>query len=278
MTIGDRISMLRKSRDLSQEELAERCGVSRQSVSKWEADQSLPEIEKITALSDIFGVTTDYLLKGIEPLGELPEKKKRPSKPYSVVGAALIILGVVIAFGIALMVWDEWAGLFSALFGFVFITVGITAFELGLVKLPKREQKREILKFLAANVWSVAFFAYTLIYNGIVAHAVLACPAPISGNILVCSYTETTVDRASGSLAVTMQNPESDIPPDPSGGVQYERIFHESYYSTLTKTEKNAAGAAFVMIYVLTCSAVTVACTYLTEREKKNLPPSEITE
>ena len=96
MTIGDRISYLRRSRDLSQEELAEMCGVSRQAVSKWESEQSIPEIDKITTLSEIFGVTTDFILKGIEPLGERPDRKNHPAKPYDIVGTALIILGTVI--------------------------------------------------------------------------------------------------------------------------------------------------------------------------------------
>jgi len=63
MSLSDKITMLRKSRALSQEELAQRLGVSRQAVSKWESGQSLPDIDKIVLLSEFFGVTTDYLLK-----------------------------------------------------------------------------------------------------------------------------------------------------------------------------------------------------------------------
>ena len=67
MNIADRIQHLRKVKGISQEELANQIGVSRQSVSKWESEQTLPDIEKIILLSDFFEVTTDYLLKGIEP-------------------------------------------------------------------------------------------------------------------------------------------------------------------------------------------------------------------
>ncbi len=67
MTISDRIQYLRKTKGISQEELADRLGVSRQAVSKWESEQSVPDPEKIVALSEYFEVTTDYLLKGIEP-------------------------------------------------------------------------------------------------------------------------------------------------------------------------------------------------------------------
>lgn len=68
MNIADRIQYLRKQKGFSQEELADKVGVSRQSVSKWESEQSTPDLEKIIILSDIFDVTTDYILKGIEPV------------------------------------------------------------------------------------------------------------------------------------------------------------------------------------------------------------------
>ena len=68
MTIADRIQSLRKSKGMSQEELADAVGVSRQAVSKWESEQATPDLEKIVIMSDIFEVTTDYLLKGIEPV------------------------------------------------------------------------------------------------------------------------------------------------------------------------------------------------------------------
>ena len=70
MNISDRIQNLRKAKGISQEELADRIGVSRQAVSKWESEQSTPDIDKVILLSEYFQTTTDYLLKGIEPAGE----------------------------------------------------------------------------------------------------------------------------------------------------------------------------------------------------------------
>ncbi len=63
MILADKIIDLRKKNGWSQEELAEKLGVSRQSISKWEGAQSIPDMNRIIALSEIFGVTTDYLLK-----------------------------------------------------------------------------------------------------------------------------------------------------------------------------------------------------------------------
>jgi transcriptional regulator with XRE-family HTH domain len=71
MRLGQKIADLRKKNNLSQESLAEKMNVSRQAVSKWESEQSIPDIEKIVNLSELFGVTTDYLLKSGEPSFEL---------------------------------------------------------------------------------------------------------------------------------------------------------------------------------------------------------------
>ena len=62
MTIGQKIAQLRAAADISQEQLAESLGVSRQSVSKWEMDQALPQIDKVVLLSELFNVPTDELL------------------------------------------------------------------------------------------------------------------------------------------------------------------------------------------------------------------------
>ncbi len=63
MILAEKIMYLRKKNGWSQEELAEKIRVSRQAVSKWESVQSVPDLENILALSRLFGVTTDYLLK-----------------------------------------------------------------------------------------------------------------------------------------------------------------------------------------------------------------------
>ncbi|MBR2619914.1 MAG: helix-turn-helix transcriptional regulator, partial [Firmicutes bacterium] len=64
MNISNRIIRLRKQKGWSQEELAEKLDVSRQSVSKWESSASVPDLTRILQMSELFGVTTDYLLKG----------------------------------------------------------------------------------------------------------------------------------------------------------------------------------------------------------------------
>lgn len=68
MNMADRIQVLRKAKGMSQEQLADAVGVSRQAVSKWESEQASPDLDKVIIMSEIFDVTTDYILKGIEPV------------------------------------------------------------------------------------------------------------------------------------------------------------------------------------------------------------------
>ena len=63
MHVSEKILELRKASGLSQEALAEKLNVSRQSISKWETGESVPELERLVELSEVFQVTTDYLLK-----------------------------------------------------------------------------------------------------------------------------------------------------------------------------------------------------------------------
>ena len=63
MNLGEKIYKLRKEKGMSQELLAERLGTSRQAISKWENNQGYPEVEKLMMLSNIFEVSTDYLIK-----------------------------------------------------------------------------------------------------------------------------------------------------------------------------------------------------------------------
>lgn len=71
MTFGEKLQALRQSAGMSQDALAERLDVSRQAVSRWERDETMPETDKVVVLADIFGVTTDYLLR--------PQAAEQPS-------------------------------------------------------------------------------------------------------------------------------------------------------------------------------------------------------
>ncbi|MDR1539085.1 MAG: helix-turn-helix domain-containing protein [Clostridiales bacterium] len=102
MTLGTKLQGLRKKKNFSQEELAAQLNVSRQSVSKWELDESLPDIENIVKLSSVFNVTTDFLCKDeIDNDNDLPvikvaeenAKTAYRSKVLSVLSVCLLSIG-----------------------------------------------------------------------------------------------------------------------------------------------------------------------------------------
>ena len=99
MNMADRIQYLRRTKGVSQEELADKVGVSRQAVSKWENEQSTPDLEKVIIMSDFFGVTTDYILKGIEPVEDKEQKGKEIiSKVLYIASTSFIVIGLLCAF------------------------------------------------------------------------------------------------------------------------------------------------------------------------------------
>ncbi len=97
MTLGTNISRLRAERGLSQGDLAEALDVSRQSVSKWETDASVPELDKLLRLSRLFGVSLDELVTGQAP-GEPAAEEKTPEAaapvfpPRKIVGLVLLCM------------------------------------------------------------------------------------------------------------------------------------------------------------------------------------------
>ena len=102
MNIADRIQYLRKQNGYSQEELADKVGVSRQAVSKWESEQSTPDLEKVIIMSELFEVTTDYILKGIEPVSTTNRKTIRT-----------LYVGFALIFAIIAGIWSFAASRFN---------------------------------------------------------------------------------------------------------------------------------------------------------------------
>lgn len=128
MNMADRIQYLRKTNGISQEELADKVGVSRQAVSKWESEQSLPDLEKIITMSDYFGVTTDYILKGIEPVTDKEQKSSElTSKILYIASTTFVAIGLFSAFA----GWHE-TQIMDTIWGSMIIqVVGIAGYFIG---------------------------------------------------------------------------------------------------------------------------------------------------
>lgn len=100
MDLGERLYQLRKARNLSQGEVADALGVSRQSVSKWENNTSVPELDKLVKLGELFGLTLDELVKGEAapaPAGRLerPRPASGPAGGRRIAAIVLLVCGGV---------------------------------------------------------------------------------------------------------------------------------------------------------------------------------------
>lgn len=160
LTISERIQQLRKNKGMSQEELADKVGVSRQAVSKWESNQSLPDIEKIILLSNYFDVTTDYLLKGTEPTLNIT-KSKIDSRIFLTIGSAFNLIGFILS----IIIWKEQQTPISVAIGLVIMTLGCMIFILGQLIDKNENKKISIYYFLGINIWFLSLIPISCIFN-----------------------------------------------------------------------------------------------------------------
>jgi transcriptional regulator with XRE-family HTH domain len=159
MCIADRIQSLRKSKGISQEELADKIGVSRQTVSKWESEQSVPDVDKVILLSDYFEVTTDYILKGIETQKQMNERPL-DATIFVAFATAMNLFGLVLASAL----WYEKQVPMALVSGLIFMAFGSVSYSVGssLSTLNKEKAKRN---FWTINIWLLSFLPLSLIYN-----------------------------------------------------------------------------------------------------------------
>ena len=177
MTLADRIQQLRKQRGISQEELADRVGVSRQAVSKWESEQSVPDMDKIILISDYFEVTTDYLLKGIEPAPPAPadQEKKADGRIFAIVATVLNLIGVLVTCA----VWYETQQAGSLIIGVVFLALGCMVFGIGMVESAPASKPRAKRNFWTVNIWLLAFMPWSFVWN--IIYMFPGAPYPLGG-------------------------------------------------------------------------------------------------
>lgn len=156
MTLSEKILHLRSQKGLSQLELAEQLGVSRQSVSKWETGQSVPDLDKLIKLADLFGVSVDELVRE----GERPQPEPQPEPQVIYVREKHSLTGTQRA-GIC----AEAAGLILALlgvagFGSISILIGVGLLLLGLPLLLAKQHPWIILGWMVVGISLVVFNPY----------------------------------------------------------------------------------------------------------------------
>jgi len=161
MNIADRIQNLRKIKGISQEELADKIGVSRQTVSKWESEQNIPDINKVVIMSDFFEVTSDYLLKGIEASPQESEKKlELNANIFVMIATAFNFIGLLVAIGL----WYESQEPLALVAGSILMIVGCVTFGIGMTYSSQEIEKAK-RKFWIFNIWILTFMPLSVLYN-----------------------------------------------------------------------------------------------------------------
>ena len=114
MTLGEKILSLRTARDMSQDDLAEKLEVSRQSVSKWETGQSTPDLDKIIRLADLFGTSVDELVREGERPRAVSEKKREKWELTTVQKIGLVFEAAGVVFTIIGLISEDWPLVYKA--------------------------------------------------------------------------------------------------------------------------------------------------------------------
>lgn len=150
MTTGEKIAALRREKGMSQEALGEKLGLSRQAVSKWEADQAVPTMDNLVELSRLFGVPVDTLLRPDEPL---PGKEQKPSE-----GVKLSAEGLKISYAPVLTRKTKWFIIAVAILLFVSVIGNMISiiqkqnYELEVLHLQTQVQElRAQVEYMQAN-------------------------------------------------------------------------------------------------------------------------------
>ena len=175
MELKDKLLNLRKENHLSQQQLADQLNVSRQSISKWELGESQPDINNVIRLSEIFSVSTDYLLKDEY---ERETKKDNHLLPIMIVSTCIIIGGLLFGY----VMWKENQEAFWLLLGMLIQLVGIAISEYFILQY-KAEKMQNL--FISINIWFICllpieyFIEYTktfsFIQNKIFWQKILKC-------------------------------------------------------------------------------------------------------
>ena len=142
MTVGERLLKLRKEKNMSQEDLANVLDVSRQTVSKWETGESMPDFNKICPLCEYFGITSDELLSGKQNIIEAQQENKKSKFARNIaISVALYILSLVaiIAFSTTGM---EIVGV-CLFFTIIAIATGIIIYSAIVYGKEKKEKTKE---------------------------------------------------------------------------------------------------------------------------------------
>ena len=171
MTIGERLYNLRKEKNISQEELANALDVSRQTVSKWETGESMPDLNKVGPICDYFGITSDELLSGAQNRVEAKKEDKRNKFARNLaISVGLYILSLVAIILCSALFNQPIIGV-SIFFTMIAVATGLIIYS-GIVygkdkcceaKTKEEKKKEDVSKQLTDIVGLIGVIVYLLV-------------------------------------------------------------------------------------------------------------------
>lgn len=185
MKLSDKIVGLRKSRGMSQEELAEKLNVSRQAVSRWEMGTAMPDAGNILQLSKLFHVTTDYLLndeyQSDNDLPKVKEVKADGARQIMVILVTLEVMALILQFMTVIILQNVFFGVLS----FIPVVAMVGGFEYAYQKKAseRNEQTAQFRRhFYKISAWLGTYFPVRLVITALIHFY----PRPIHSLVLEC--------------------------------------------------------------------------------------------
>lgn len=167
MSIGERLTNLRKSKNLSQEQVADKLNVTRQTISKWETDQSMPDLDKVVPLCELFGISTEELLNGkvntpTNSNSENPSsirKKKSLGIGLGVLGYFIAIAWIMVIIPVLMMNPIVSSAIFLLICGIATFIIIYTCINYKVERPEKHENKvAKAIKEIAAIITCLIYF------------------------------------------------------------------------------------------------------------------------
>lgn len=260
MTVGEKIQFYRKRNGLSQEELGQKMFVSRQTISLWEMDKTLPTIDNLLRLKDIFSISVDEILNESEP----QEKIKKPNEIYNVKldraefqdiykKSKLFLIKRAIAFGISaafLFIILLSTGVTDAIAGFVLgcLFVCIVSIIKGCLTYKKVWKKGELKILQSTYLYEVfdEYFMLTIFRNGVVVRTQRIDYGDIEK---IHSYEKHYIIQVSGQSFIIRKD---DLIPDSIFTKLYSNIPSKIEY----KKPKGALKAISILLFVLSICTI----------------------
>lgn len=178
MAFGEKLQALRKSKGLSQEQLAAQMTVSRQAISKWELGESNPDIENLIQISNIFNVTIDYLLKDDESSNRMDQYTAQNNQ--NTVTAQILLVASVAFLAIGLLCafsgWNQETPGEAIWGGMLIQVVGVTAYCIGRILSKSKAPFGVDFANLAIGLFMPVSMVVSLLCNHVIAPYPMAFP------------------------------------------------------------------------------------------------------